>query len=93
MRLSDKKFIIKLDDYYYCGKDESMQTGKGLGMGALGSSSSVPVFDKNKSNALSINDTLSLRTRIVEIIDAIRYQDIFKDKNIDKLIIEFVKEE
>ena len=92
MKLIDKIFYIMLDDYYYCGKDES-PTIKGLGTGALTGVNSVPIFNKDKSKAKPVNNVLSLRTVVTEIIDAVRYEDIFKNKTIKELKIIFEEEE
>lgn len=89
MKINDKVFYIMLDDYYYCGKDESTPTVKGLGTGALTGVNSVPVFERDKSEAKVIYDVITLRSAVVEVIDALRYRDIFADEEIVELKILF----
>lgn len=74
---------------FYKGYGEE-KSKKGLGSGALTGTNRVPVFTNSTKKAKEINNFIDAKRIMTEIIDSIKYEEIY---NIKMISIHFLESE
>ena len=79
--------FIKVNKLYYAGKNEEITKKQSQGQVwyDYGGYVSLPIFTKSKENACEITNVIDLKRIFNELVDAIRFKDIFENEKVERI--------